>query len=269
MNENELLNTLNDNLSEYKSLNQKQYTNLLRWMVSLSRYVLQENDNQKHYTSFKRGNIVRVDFGFNVGHELGGMHYAIVLDTKNSSKDGLVTVLPLTSKKNDKMFHTKIDLGTEFYDLMTQKTNNITKELLIMQNELHNTKLEIDSFLENESPEIAIGIDSFRSNYPNVYKWYSQFARKNNSAVFDFDSTYSDFEKLTKKYIKLNVKLISELASMKEGTIVNVNQIRTISKTRIYNPKHKFDTLYNLRLSEASLDKINDKLKQLFVFDKR
>lgn len=47
------------------------------------------------YVLFKRGNVVWIDFGFNVGNEFGGMHPAVIL--KNFEKD--LFVLPISSKK--------------------------------------------------------------------------------------------------------------------------------------------------------------------------
>ena len=44
---------------------------------------------------FKRGNVVWVDFGFNIGNEFGGMHPAIIL--KGFDKE--LFVLPVSSKK--------------------------------------------------------------------------------------------------------------------------------------------------------------------------
>ena len=43
----------------------------------------------------KRGNVVWIDFGFNIGNEFGGMHPAVIL--KNFEKD--IFVLPVSSKK--------------------------------------------------------------------------------------------------------------------------------------------------------------------------
>jgi len=47
------------------------------------------------YVLFKRGNVVWIDFGFNVGNEFGGMHPAVIL--KNFEKD--LFVVPISSKK--------------------------------------------------------------------------------------------------------------------------------------------------------------------------
>ena len=47
------------------------------------------------YVLFKRGNVIWIDFGFNIGNEFGGMHPAVIL--KNFEKD--LFVLPISSKK--------------------------------------------------------------------------------------------------------------------------------------------------------------------------
>ena len=47
------------------------------------------------YILFKRGNVVWIDFGFNIGNEFGGMHPAVIL--KNFSND--LFVLPISSKR--------------------------------------------------------------------------------------------------------------------------------------------------------------------------
>ena len=53
---------------------------------------------------------------------------------------------------------------------------------------------------------------------------------------------------------------------MKEGSIALVNQITTISKMRIYDPRNLNGVLSGISLSEESMEKINQKVKELFVF---
>lgn len=81
--------------------------------------------------NFKRGEIIKVDFGINMGSELSNTHFAIVLNSDDNNNVDNITVLPLTSKsgykriflgnllksfKNDK----KYDKNT--YALITQIT---------------------------------------------------------------------------------------------------------------------------------------------------
>lgn len=55
---------------------------------------------------FKRGNVVWLDFGFNIGNEFGGMHPAVIL--KNFDKD--LFVVPISSKKPTEYVRIEKDL---------------------------------------------------------------------------------------------------------------------------------------------------------------
>ena len=52
---------------------------------------------------------------------------------------------------------------------------------------------------------------------------------------------------------------------MKQGTIALVNQITTISKQRIYNPKKDFDILSGIKLSTEKIQLIDEKIKKLYI----
>lgn len=57
---------------------------------------------RKNEKVFKRGSLVFVDFGVNVGSELSGNHYAIVLNNKDNSRSNSLTVIPITSHEHGK-----------------------------------------------------------------------------------------------------------------------------------------------------------------------
>lgn len=74
---------------------------------------------------YKRGDIVKVNFGFRLGSELGGRHYCVVLDKDNSPKAPTITVMPLTSLKENtdinKLPKDRIYLGSEIYTEVLKK----------------------------------------------------------------------------------------------------------------------------------------------------
>jgi mRNA-degrading endonuclease toxin of MazEF toxin-antitoxin module len=80
------------------TLHPKKRDILAKWLVQWSRFIARENtfkpDSMPRY---KRGDVVYVDFGFNVGHEYGGVHYAAVLENNNHKGNGNIIVIPLTS----------------------------------------------------------------------------------------------------------------------------------------------------------------------------
>lgn len=70
------------------------------WLKNKSFYLKSERSNPiSNYKVYKRGAIVYVDFGVNVGYELSGNHFAIVMNNKDNGKNGVVTVIPISSKE--------------------------------------------------------------------------------------------------------------------------------------------------------------------------
>lgn len=57
-----------------------------------------------------------------------------------------------------------------------------------------------------------------------------------------------------------------EIERMKSGSQAIMNQIITVSKQRIYVPKRSEDFLYGVSLSPSAMDKINEKLKERFIY---
>lgn len=51
---------------------------------------------------YKRGEIIKVHLGYNIGSEEGGLHYAVIVEKDNSIHNPVITIVPLTSIKHDK-----------------------------------------------------------------------------------------------------------------------------------------------------------------------
>lgn len=60
-------------------------------------------------------------------------------------------------------------------------------------------------------------------------------------------------------------KTKQEVLSMKSGSIALLNQIVTISKIRIYDPLSSKNTLHGIRISDTTLDLIDEKIKKLYT----
>lgn len=71
---------------------------LAEWINTWSKFLLREDTFSPQFLPYyKRGDIVYADFGFNIGTEYGGIHYAVVLEANNNKKNGNIIVVPLTS----------------------------------------------------------------------------------------------------------------------------------------------------------------------------
>lgn len=133
-------NSLNRlDLSFLKHIDLKEYKLchlLAYWIYDFANYHNEERDfDTTKMITFKRGNIIKANLGFNIGHELGGLHYYIVLDKFDNPKNGTLNVIPLTSKKDKKYPKSTIDLGNEIFDILNDL---YSKEIEKLSNKYQN-----------------------------------------------------------------------------------------------------------------------------------
>lgn len=206
------------------------------WIKDYFKMIRKENDtNFRSLPKYKRGQVLSVNFGFRVGNELGGRHFAIVLDNHNNINSNIITVLPLTSKKE----HTKLGRFNYELEFDLEKLYNERFEKLLDQN---NRRIS----------ELMKRINAIDENPDNYCK-------------DDLIPIKRDFLRVTES-IKNMDSIKNNISNLKSGSIVNISQITTISKQRILNPKQSSDGLTGIRIKETDLDNINKKLKELFYF---
>lgn len=214
-----------------------------KWIEQYANYISFESkfDPSKNI-HYKRGDIVFVNFGFGIGSEFGGNHYAVVLDKNNYRNASSVTVIPLSShKENKELYERDVFLGNELYEKLNLK---LQTTIISLREQLDNAQTMLQLLLEKENAENIV---------PDEIIKLKQTLTSNKQKL---NKDIEDAEKVKK-----------ELSSLKEGSVAKIEQIRTISKIRIYNPRGKRDPLYNIRFSEGSMQKINQKLKELYLFD--
>lgn len=217
-----------------------------KWVKQYTSYILfEEKFNPKRNISYKRGDIVFANFGFNIGAELGGEHYAVVIDKESNQSSSTLTVIPLTSVKPNKEVHSNdVYLGTELYEKLDLK-HKIIRSQLLEQNRTN--QILLDVVMEKID---ALGPSS--EDNTEIKVLLSNIEKRNSEI---------------KQELVFLEQLKNEILSLKKGSIAKIKQITTISKIRIYNPKKSSDPLYGIQFSEDAMDKINTKLKEFFVFD--
>ena len=185
---------------------------------------------------YKRGEIIKVHLGFNIGSEEGGLHYAVVLDKNNSVNSPVVTVVPLTSPKPhvdvSKLHKGSVFLGNELFTSLSAKV----------------TALQRISDADRKRLHAMVG----------------DFQHVMSAPDSEIDEALERLELLGKKCTLLE-RMKKEITKMKTGSIDLVGQIRTISKIRIYDPKTNFDVLSNVKLSNEKLDLIDHEIIALYT----
>lgn len=103
---------LQDLIDSDNDINLKKADLISFWLRTYTNYIKNENFFEPlKQENYKRGNVVKVNLGFNIGNEEGGLHYAIVINNPDKSS-GLLNIVPLTSKKeNSKLHYSEVSLG--------------------------------------------------------------------------------------------------------------------------------------------------------------
>ena len=234
---------------------QKRASLMTYWINDYINY--QNNEDNfipSNLPKYDRGNIVKVHFGYRVGNELGGLHYAVILDNNNSKKSGVVTVAPLTSIKDttnisqNSPYIAQLQRGV--YDLMQEKCDNSITQAFAKVQKYQKSLQELKGInLEYES------MTKYRDDYEFQIRIQETYEKCNKQDV-ECD-----------KVLKQATRYMEELEQLKKGSLVNLGQITTISKQRISNPKMVSDSLYKIKLCNTDLDIINEKLKKLYIHE--
>ena len=79
---------------------QQKFKSLPYWLEESSHYFKLEANKEliDHYYYYPRGSVISVNFGVNEGSEFSNLHFAVVLNKRDSPQNRTLTVIPLTSK---------------------------------------------------------------------------------------------------------------------------------------------------------------------------
>ena len=110
------ISTACDTFKKVYHTRKQKFKKLDEWLEKESNEFYDETKNKKlSYLKYSYGQIVKIDFGVNIGTELSHTHFAIVLNSDDTIRTDNITVLPLTSKKGYK----RINLGETIKHIKT------------------------------------------------------------------------------------------------------------------------------------------------------
>ena len=217
------------------------------WIESYSKYLLlEEKFDYKSIARYKRGNVISLNFGFNIGSEHGGLHYAIVLDNDNKQSSPVVTVIPLSSGNEEDTYDRDVFLGNELYDKLNAKYNKLITQV------------------DEEISELTKTVEILKKTIKVNFETEEGLP---NDVIEHLNTLENRVDKLIREKKTLQV-YEKEISKLKSGSIALMEQITTVSKMRIYKPKYSSDLLYGVKFSDGAMDKINEKLKELYLYSK-
>lgn len=223
------------------STNAKNFERFKSWMYTYISYKSNESKFSPTYLpKYEQGQIIFVDFGCGIRHEFSYPHYAIVLNTKDRKKNDLLTVVPLTSKK-------------EKHNTLKEWEHEISYPIknLLIDKVLSDFNLYGDKYVQLRDNVIAFAKNSSSLSKDEYAKRYSALVDAGVKEIYSSNKDVMDFAE-----------------KMAKGTIVELNQIKTISKSRIIFPVKKSHALYDIKIHPADLISIHYALMSHIILGK-
>lgn len=223
------------------STNAKNFERFKSWMHTYISYKSNEAKFSPTYLpKYEQGQIIFVDFGCGIRHEFSYPHYAIVLNTKDRKKNDLLTVVPLTSKK-------------EKHNTLKEWEHEISYPIknLLIDKVLSDFNLYGDKYVPLRDKVIAFAKNSSSLSKDEYAKRYSALVDAGVKEIYSSNKDVMDFAE-----------------KMAKGTIVELNQIKTISKSRIIFPVKKSHALYDIKIHPADLISIHHALMSHIILGK-
>lgn len=205
--------------------------------------------SNKKFLRYKRGTIVFIHFGINVGSEFSKSHFGIVLDKQDHPNQGQLTILPLTSKKSKDSISIGKAVFSGIMDDEVKQINTI-QEVLKVTEEIENLYRAL------VKPPEFIQISEYHKNY-NI--WMNFFRRH------DPNELYVPAANVTvREWIQSDIDKVNHLRKMYQNynkiSYAKINSITTISKFKIAKPINDLDPIGKIRLSEDIMQKIDKAL---------
>lgn len=189
------------------------------------------NDSDHRFIKYKRETVVYVDFGLNIGAELSGPHYAIILDKNDNPTSAKVTVVPLTSKEGT--FNVPLPTGLNkifgaWYALVGLEHTN-----------------EFPS--QNEAVALLFQVIGEKSTNKES---------KTENAFMKRINKYQSENDLIKRRLKKQMDDLEKISYFK------IDNVATISKYRIKKRKDRFDPLGTIIVPGPDMDLIDKQVVQ-------
>ena len=221
---------------------------MANWLLSKS-YHLEREVNQKgpnFFNQYKKGTIVMIDFGVNIGNELSNHHFGIVLTKGDNKRNGILTVLPLSSKFSKHY----LKLEDELFKTITADLRKKVLEINNESTELESIVADTQALVNGEEKTITI---KHKNGQEEVTNEITSIIHYIDERLEESKNKLTRFQKVLDKYSKYD-----------NDTYVCVKNIQTISKCRIITI-NDLDPSGCIRLSKSTMDRIDRELINIYT----
>ncbi|TPR12786.1 type II toxin-antitoxin system PemK/MazF family toxin [Apilactobacillus timberlakei] len=264
-------------LNNYKKVlnnngHNKKYKHLPDWILSKSKYLLRDYKcYEKNRKVFSRGALVYVDFGVNVGTELSGSHFAIVLTKNDHKRNDKLNVVPLTSHSHEDNIPMNDTILNRSKDNLLKYYINL-KFLYLSLIILHKEIFDEDDNLSNEDvkslkEDWLKGIKKVTDNQSYQY-CLTMIDDKERAKVF-IKKVHFNYEKVeAMNKLKEKVSKVSKVArkynNYNKETFIKIADITTVSKARLKRI-NEYDPIGKIKVSDDILNQIDQKIIEFYT----
>lgn len=246
--------------TEYTKL-QTLGTNLYGTSIMYKKELFKRGRTSYKYASYKYGTIVMVNFGTNIGDELCGNHFAIVLTNNDNPYSSVLTVLPLSSKNKAN----RLSLGellSKILDDIVLMINEVNEKERKKELEFFKKESEFREYLHNF--EDSISIESSEVEVQNAIKVILNYNDKESTSTINEylvlqDKFSKELKEIHKNHDKIR-NLLKVYINKNRITYAIIDQIQTISKFRILKPINDLNPIANLEVDMNKMAMIENKI---------
>lgn len=262
-NELNLLDTANERfkkvLKKSNNLNHEKFKKLGTSINNTSFLFEKEINNSKKrshkYSAYKYGSIIMVNFGTNIGDEICGNHFAIVLTNNDNPYNSVLTVLPLSSKNKPNRVSLGELVSNKVNDDLCEKIEKLHEDKkIIYLKRVHDNSNIINCLngygqqltIESSDTEIETSIKSVLSCYS------SDTTSKLQELIHIKNNHEAEYNQLLKNSDKI-LDLIKYYTSKNRITYAIIDQIHSISKYKVLKPLNELDPISKLLVDAKTM----------------
>lgn len=257
---------LDESNLKYKEIfdsNKGKYTSLPYWLRSHSNILHKEITGKirAHYNQFKRGTIVYVDFGVNIGSEMSGGHFAIVLNHSDSRKSSTINVVPLSSK-NKKHY---LPIDKTVFNNASNTLEESAKTLYEKEKEIYKLRSTIEPLLKDavkKQEELDEKMDKLdrldEKGHENAIQELAEYNKMVNELGVSVDTHSKLIDEIQKDREDI-AKVYAKYSKYNKQTFACYKAIQNVSKLRV-RKINKFDPSGNIKVDNNTLDKLDTKI---------
>ncbi|MGZ9788869.1 type II toxin-antitoxin system PemK/MazF family toxin [Staphylococcus hominis] len=244
--------------------NNRKIRYLPEWLDFYTTQLLEENkNNARSYPTYRRGTIVYVNLGSNIGNEFSGNHFCVVLDKKDNPKKSTLTVVPLSSKNSKHYIH----LTSSIFDITL---NELGKKIREIEEEVDNIRITSKQALKKYQNYFELKIDenTLLLKYKYLTTTYLDQQFKKYKVLMNEKTDYflNKISKLEKRIN--NILLVRKVFDRHKNkkSYANVSAITTISKKRIQKINNE-DPTGKIQINDNDLKEIEKQILIRFIKD--